>query len=168
MALKEEVLQIRQQGFEQAAVIWETLENLSQPILPINIYKAACSSKCAEFLTRLRNNILLTAVMRPITEFLDGTLKIAEDFTGSNGFEGLRAVAIFEEAMPLTGEVFRDTKKYAQRQHTYDALIMLASVKMGKEEETKQCIEHLQAGIVRATTLAMFARSLTMKDLDNE
>jgi len=164
MGLKEEVQELKQQGFEQAATIWEMLENLPQPIAPINIYKAACASKCAEFLTRLRNNMLLAVVMKSVTQFLDGTLEIAESFTGSSSAEGMRAVAVFEEVMPLTDEVFANTKKYAQRQHVYDGVIMLAALKMGREKETKECIDRLQMGIGKAMRLAMFAESLVSKD----
>src|SRR5277367_512157 len=117
MELKEELTGIRQQGLELAATIWETLEALPVPILPVNIFKASCSAKCAEFMTRLHNNPLFAVVVKSIARFLDGTLKIASEFGGSNKDEGMRVIEIFDEAMPLTMEVFDDARAYATRQH---------------------------------------------------
>src|SRR5271154_3878902 len=156
----DELKELRQQGMERAASIWETLET-SDPVHPVNIYKAACSIKCAEFMTRLRDNPAYGSIVRSLTQFLDGTLDIAIAYKEhSNKVEGVRVIMILEEAMPLTAEVFADPAAYAMRQHTYDGIIMLAAAKMGKEVETREVISKFQEGVVKATLLARFAENL--------
>ena len=160
MELREEVAQIKQDGMEKAAVLWETLEALPQPIEPVNIFKAACSVKCAEFMTRIRNHPVALTIMKFILEFLDSTLQITGEESGSRD-EGMRVVEVFEEAMPLTEEVYSDAAAYATRQHVYDGVIMLAAAKMGKETEAKECIDQLQRGVAVAMIRSILAESLT-------
>src|SRR5271170_7783752 len=101
----DELKELRQQGMEKAASIWETLET-SDPIHPVNIYKAACSIKCAEFMSRLRDNPAYGTIMRSLMSFLDGTLEIAMAYKEhSSREEGERVITILEEAMPLTAEI---------------------------------------------------------------
>jgi hypothetical protein len=168
MDLKEEVTRIREQGMERAASIWETLENLPQPVEAVNVFKAACSIKCAEFMTRVHNNPVFPVIMKSLVQFMDGTLSVVENVAGSDSSNGMRVVAVLEEAMPLTAEIFADAAAYATRQHVYDGLIMLAAAKMGKEQETKACIDRLQGGVAKAMLLSMFAESLASKDDDTE
>ena len=168
MELKDEIAQIRQQGMERAAVLWETLENLPQPISPVDIYKAACSLKCAEFMTRIRRNPLFLTIMKSIGEFLDGTAAVVGD--AGDRDEGLRAVSVIEEAMPMTPEVFEDATACATRQHVFDGVIMLASAKMGRDKETKECLDRLQEGIAKAMIEAMIVSKFreALRDLENE
>jgi len=158
----EELNQIRQEGMEKAATIWETLELLPEPVHSVNIYKASCSIKCAEFLARLRDNPAYSMTMRSLMAFLDSTLEIAAPLSEfSNKEEGMRVIAVLEEAMPLTQEVYEDPAKYAMRQHIYDGIIMLAAARMGKEEQTKEVISKFQDGVVKAVMFAQFAESLS-------
>lgn len=155
MALKEELSQIRQQGMERAAAIWETLENIPEPVNPADVYKAACSIKCAEFLTRIKRHRMYMQLMQIVLEFLDTTLQIVPAEEGSEA-DGVRVINIFEKEMPLTDEVFNDPTAYATRQHVYDGIILLSSIKLGKEAETKACIERMQqdvAGLMVVTYL---------------
>jgi hypothetical protein len=69
MELHEEMLQIKQAGMEKAAVIWETLEHLPQPIEPVDICKAISSVRCAEFLARIRNHKLAPALTQCVMQF---------------------------------------------------------------------------------------------------
>src|SRR5271170_4123966 len=109
----DELKELRQQGMERAAAIWETLET-SDPVHPVNIYKAACSIKCAEFMTRLRDNPAYGSIIQSLMKFLDGTLEIAKAYKEhSSQDEGVRVITILEEAMPLTAEVFADPAAYA-------------------------------------------------------
>jgi hypothetical protein len=161
MDLKEEVAQLRQTGMEKAAGLWEMFQTLPTPIAPVNIYKAACSIKCAEFLARIRNNSLYFDIARQLTEFMDETLRIAEgEGTKSDMDEGFRAIKLMEREMPLTGEIFDDAAAYATRQHVYDGVIVLAAARMGKETEVKECIENLQKGVGRAMVTAIFRAAL--------
>jgi hypothetical protein len=153
--------QIRQDGMEKAASIWESLELLSNLFHPVNIYKAACSIKCAEFMMRLRDNPASTMTLKFLMAFLDRTLEIAEplnDYT--NRDEGMDIVKILEQAMPFTAEVFQDPTAYATRQHVYDGIIMLAAAKMGKEIETREVISRFQEDVVKAVMFAQFASDL--------
>jgi len=160
-----ELNQIRQEGMEVAASIWETLEALPEPIHPINIFKAACSIKCAEFMSRIRGNAAYGTIIKSLMTFLDGTLKVVATLkTKSNRDEGERVIAVLEETMPLTDEVFSNPIAYAKRQHTYDGIIMLAAAKMGVEAETKECISKFQEGVVKAVMLAQFAEKLTANE----
>lgn len=160
MEPQEERLQLKQKGLEQAAAIWETLENLPQPIDPVNIYKAACSAKCAEFLSRIRHNTLFDEILGALMQFLDGTLKITGDVK-SDKDEGMRVIDTITQAMPLTDDVFNDPAAYATRQHVYDGIIMLSAAKMGKEAETKECIDLLQASVARAMVIALLKAGFT-------
>ena len=157
MNLKEEVAQLRQTGMEKAAVIWEMLEALSTPIAPINIYKAACSIKSAEFLARTRSSPIFQSIMMLIAEFMDETVQIAGESTAeTDRAEGFRAIELFEREMPLSKEIFDDASAYATRQHAYDGVIVLAAARLGKEEATKASLERLQQGIARAMVTAVF------------
>lgn len=173
MDLREEVSQIRQAGMEKAAELWEMFETLPTPIAPVNIFKASSSIKCAEFLTRIRNHGLYRDIAILISEFTMDTLRIADgEGTGADRLEGFRAIELIEQQMPLTKEVFDDAAAYAQRQHVFDGLIVLAGVKMGKETETKEAIETLQTGVGRAMVTAMFKAALLEvapdENLDND
>jgi hypothetical protein len=159
MELRDEITQIKTQGMEQAAVIWETLENLPEPIPAVDVYKAACSLKTAEFIARVNTNIVADAISKALTTFLDTTIQIAGEDAGSS-VNGLRAMDVFEQAMPLTEEVFNDASAYAQRQHTYDGIILLAASKMGKTKETQACLQDLRADITRSMVVAMFREAL--------
>src|SRR5271170_2524005 len=162
MDLKQEVGQMRQQGMERAAAIWETLETLPEPVAPVNVFKAACAIKCAEFVSRVRNNPIFDIVIKHIVNFMDDTLEVMKDFAeeGSNQVEGMRVIEVLETAMPLSDKVFSDPVAYATRQHVYDGIIMLAAVKMDKEAETKACIETLQMGVAKAMMVAMIAKEI--------
>jgi len=150
----EEVSQIRQRGMETAATIWVTLESLSEPIDAANIYKATCAIKCAEFVARIRTNPLFDVILPLLGEFLDGTLEIAQNYPNDKS-EGMRVITVLETAMPLTTEVFNDSAAYASRQFAYDGVIMLAATKLGKETETRECIEGLQLGVAKAMLTAI-------------
>src|SRR5271167_3475843 len=163
MEIREEVEHIKQLGMEQAAAIWETLEALPQPVDPVNIFKAACSVKCAEFITRVRNHPIAMTIMKSILEFLDSTLQLAEDNDGSRD-EGMRVVEVMEAAMPLTDEIYNDPAAYATRQHVYDGLIMLSAAKMGKAPEAKECINRLQSGVAIAMIRSILAQSLVVNE----
>jgi hypothetical protein len=161
MDLKEEVEQLRQTGMEKAAVIWEMLEALPTPVVPTNIYKAACSIKSAEFLARTRSSPIFSQIMEIIAEFMDATIQIAGESVDENDrIEGFRVIELLEQEMPLNQEIFDDPSAYATRQHTYDGVIILAAAKMGKEEETKASLENLQKGVARAMITAVFKAAL--------
>jgi hypothetical protein len=161
MELKEEVAQLRQTGAEKAAVLWEMLEVLPEPISPRNIYKGIASVKSAEFLTRTRNSPMYSAIMSLIAEFMETTILIAGESTAeSDKAEGYRVIELTKREMPLTAEIFDDAPAYATRQHVYDALLVLAAVRLGKEEETKEAIHNLQAGVAKAMVMALFATAL--------
>jgi hypothetical protein len=158
--ISAEVASIRQQGMEKAATIWETFENLPTPFSPVNIFKAACSIKCAEFVSRIRSNDLLLLLSEYIGAFLDETLAVAGTSTEAAIDEGMRVVDTLEKEMPLTDEIFEDPARYATRQHVYDGLIMLSAAKMGKEKEAKGCIDRLQSGVSKAMLMAMIQQTL--------
>jgi len=150
----EETSKIRQEAMERAAAIWETFEHLPQPIEPVNIYKAVCAVKCSEFVARVRRSPLFDLLASLVAEFLNGTIEIGDN--GGSIREGKRALAVVEGAMPLTPEAFGDPAAYAVRQHVYDGIIMLSAAKMGKEKETRECIDRLTAGIGIATAAMIF------------
>jgi hypothetical protein len=159
-SIKAEVEVIRQQGMEKAASLWEALENLPTPVDPVNIFKAACSIKCAEFVSRIRSNDLLVLLAEFIGAFLDETKALTEVNDAASQAEGMRVVKTIEELMPLTKEIFEDPALYATRQHVYDGLIMLSGAKMGKEKEVKGCIDRLQSGVSKAMIVAMIQQTL--------
>ena len=157
MDLNEEVTQIRQRGMEKAATIWATLESLSAPIEPVNVYKACCSIKLAEFVARTLNHSLFSMLLAACDGFVDDTLKIVEGMKGDTK-EGERVLAVIENDMPMTDEVAADSAAYAQRQHVYDGLILLAAAKMGKEEETKAAITRMQDTIAGVMVVSLLKR----------
>jgi len=150
---------------KKAAAIWETLESLPVPIAPANIYKAAVSVKCAEFTNRVRTHRFAPALLKLVVQFLDDTLDVvgvnAGDISG-----GVRALAFFAEAMPLTNEIFNDPAAYAMRQHVYDDLLLLAALRLGKEAETKKCINDMQYGVMRLLVTGYFEGSSLRFDPD--
>ena len=85
-------------------------------------------------------------------------MKIVEGIPAKRD-EGDTVLAVLEEAMPLTAEVFNDATAYAQRQFVYDGIIMLSAAKMGKNEETWECITRLQRDVVKAM-LTMLTESI--------
>jgi hypothetical protein len=165
MELHEEMLQIKQAGMWKAAAIWEMLEHLPQPIGPTDIYKAASSIKCSEFLARTINHRLAPALVECVTQFFADT----SDIVGEDGEipEGLRALSFIEETMPMTDEIFSDAAACATRQHVYDGIMLLAAVKLGKEAETKKCIEDMQQGVAKILIMDYLKESL-MNEVDKE
>ena len=159
MDLKEEVAQLQQAGMEKAATLWEMF--VPTKIAPVNIYKASCSIKCAEFLMRIRNNGLYMDIAKLLADFMEETLRIADgEGTDSDRQEGFLVIELLERDMPMTEEIFDDPAAYATRQHVYDALILLAGAKMGKENETKEAIQTLQRGVGRAMVTAVIREAL--------
>lgn len=142
----EDVHQLRQAGMERAAVVWENLETLPKPIAPVNIFKAVSSVKCAEFANRVSAHKHARPLTRIAVKFLNDTLDIIGTDNGEI-FEGARALDILAENMPMTDEIFNDPEAYATRQHVYDGLLLLAAAKLGKETETKRCLDAMQEGI---------------------
>jgi hypothetical protein len=140
------MLQIRQAGMEKAAEVWETLEHLPSPVDPVNIYKAASSLKCAEFISRLRAHKLAYVLSKLMLQFLDDTVVIVGIDAGEV-IEAARVISLIEEAMPLTDEIFNDPMAYATRQHVYDGLLLLAAARLGKEVETQKCLTDMQEGV---------------------
>lgn len=161
MELKEEVLQLRQAGMEKAAVLWEMFESFPTPLNPVNIFKASCSIKSAEFLSRIQNNGLYSDIMHLIAVFMDETLALAggEGIPSDMG-EGFQVIDLLEREMPLSQEIFDDPAAYAQRQHVYDGLILLAAAKMGKQTEVAACLDRFQKGVGRAMVTAIFREAL--------
>lgn len=168
MDLREEVTQLRQTGAERAATLWEMLEALPEPIAAVDIYKAACSIKCAEFLSRIRNNSVYLEITKLLAGFVDETITIIGDGSGDR-IGGFRVIDLIEREMPLTKEIYEDAAAYATRQHVYDALILLAAAKLGKAEETKDAIDHLQKGIARVMVMAIVRASvIDMREMSED
>jgi hypothetical protein len=80
---------------------------------------------------------------------------------------GVRVLSVVEEAMPLTDEIFNDPAAYATRQHVYDGILLLTAVKMGKEVETKKCIEVMHAGVAKILIMSYLKESI-LSEVDKE
>jgi hypothetical protein len=158
MELQEELLQIKQMGMERAALIWETLEHLPQPIGPVDVFKAVSSAKCAEFVARVRNHRLAPVLMRCVAQFFDATLSIIGE--GGEKSEGMRVLVVIEEAMPLTDDIFNDPAAYATRQHVYNGILLLSAIKLGKEIETKKCLDDMQMGVAKVLIASYLKESI--------
>jgi hypothetical protein len=158
MALREELMQIRQAGMEKAAEVWEFLENLPSPVDPANVYKAATSLKCAEFINRIRNHKIAPVLAKIMLQFLDDTLAIVGLDSGEV-FEGARVLQIIEETMPLTPEIYNDALAYATRQHVYDGLLLLAAARLGKEVETKKRLDDMQESVAMVWLMSRLEES---------
>lgn len=161
--IREEALRLRQAGMESAASIWETLENLPQPIDPANIYKAVSSVKVAEFIARIRNHKLAPALMVCVSQFFEETINIVEE---GEIREGVRALVVIEEAMPMTDEISKDPEAGVTRQFAYDGILLLAAVKLGKETETKKCIDEMQDGVAKILIMSYIQDGILGSDFD--
>jgi len=146
MELREEMLQLRQTGMEKAAEVWETLENLPNPMDPANVYKASVSLKCAEFISRVRHLKIAPLLAKIMLQFLENTIAVVGNEAG-DVHEGARAMKVIEEIMPMTEEIFNDPTACAMRQHVFDGLLLLAAVRLGKELETKKCLDDMQEDV---------------------
>jgi hypothetical protein len=148
MELWQEAVKVRQNGMEKAASIWEILETLPTPIEPANIYKAVTSVKSVEFADRVRGHRFASALLKLVVQFLNESLVVIGVDAGSV-VEGARAQKIIANAMPLTDEIYNDPVAYATRQHVYDGLLLLAAAQLGKEVETKKCIDNMHEGVTK-------------------
>lgn len=144
MNREEQSRSIRNSAMERAATMWERVINDPQPFAPVNIYKAACTVKCSEFLARVANSSLFLPLMTVIMDFADKTIDIVGEHSASSQREGTRCAIVLENEMPLTDEVFANPVAYAERQHVFDSILMLAGAELGKAPETAAAIERLQ------------------------
>jgi hypothetical protein len=158
MELREELMQLRQAGMEKAAEVWETLENLPNPVDSANVYKAATSLKCAEFINRTRNHKIAPILAQIMLQFLDDTLAIV-GLDAGEVLEGARVLQTIQEAMPLTPEIFADPAAYAMRQHVYDGLLLLAAARLGKEVETKKRLDDMQESVAMVWLMSRLEES---------
>jgi hypothetical protein len=141
----EDPQRIRQAGMEQAAVVWEILANLSNPLHPVDIIKAVASLKCSEFTEAIHGHRQAPEFLKLVLQFLEDIMNIV----GKEGslYGGARALEIIEDAMPLTEEISNDPAAFAQRQHTFEGLHLLAAARLGKEAEIKKCHDLLHRTI---------------------
>jgi hypothetical protein len=158
MALREELMQIRQSGMEKAAEVWETLENLPTPIDPANLYKAVIALKCAEFINRISHLTVAPVLTKIMFQFLEKTIGVVGNDAGGV-HEGARALQILQETMPMTEEIYNDPSACAMRQHVYDGLILLAAARLGKELETKKCLDDMQEEVTMAWLMGRLEES---------
>jgi hypothetical protein len=140
--LQAEIAHVRVPGMEKAAAIWEALVNLSNPIPPVDIYKAAAAMKCAEFAKAARKHKDFAALLTIITQFFDDTMVILGAEAG-DPYQGARALHLISTIMPLTAEIENDPIAYAQRQHTFEGLLLLSAAPLGKEADIKKCYDVL-------------------------
>jgi hypothetical protein len=138
---------LQQKGMERAAVLFQTLEQTEPPFTPVDIFKTCCSMKCAEILTRCSTAFpdLLPDMVEVIGDFVSGTLESAET-TGIKGkmSEATRVNDVIETHYPYDEVKLKDPIEATIRMHMFDGLILLASSKFNREEETKDDIEMLQ------------------------
>jgi hypothetical protein len=151
MSLHHDLLELKNQGSAQAETLWATLTQKFAASDPVNIYKAVCTIKSAELLTRLRHSDGndLPEFLKAIGTFVDASLSIAGGGQSGDQEVGATAIRTLEELFPISEEDFTDPSRFAIRQHTLDGLLLLSSKSFSKEQETRQAIETLQQEFMR-------------------
>lgn len=147
----EEAQKLKDQGMERAAIAWEKLTSEVPPIDPINIFKAVCSIKCAELMSRFSTSKAshLGEHITVIADFLEAAIKEAGGTESGTKEEALRAVDIVEKYFPFDREAFGDPALFATRLHTLDGIIMLCAQRFNKEKEVRELIENMQVNFMK-------------------
>ena len=137
----------QQEGAEQAATLWSQLSAAVPPFDPHDAFKAICTIKGAELLTRLKFSTpddKFMPLLLAINTFVESTLTISGGAKTGSMDEGMRAIQALESAYPVAEEDFHSPAKFAVRQHTLDGMLLLAAVRFGKEQEVKDILQKLQ------------------------
>ena len=160
----DDLAEFKNQGNLQAAALWEVISAKVPPYDPVDLYKAVCTIKAAELLTRVRfssTDVNIPALMKATEEFVDVTLRIAGGGESGNAESGFEAVEMLEELFPISESDFSDPSAFATRQHTLDGLLLLSAVRFGKEQETKTAITKLQDDFVKVILGDVLAKAVT-------
>jgi hypothetical protein len=166
MSLHSDLLELKNKGVKQAQ---ELSDKLSPSLVPVNLFKAICTIKSAELLTRLRHSDGndLGKFLGAVGIFVDSSLTIAGGSDSGDEEGGRVAIQTLEELFPISEEDFRDPSRFAIRQHTLDALLVFTAQSMGKETETQEAIQTLQMEFMRIVVGGMIHDTIGEKPIGN-
>jgi hypothetical protein len=157
MSLSDELLELKDQGTATATSLWEKLAVIQPPFNPVNLFKAVCTIKSAELLTRLSQSggSDLQEFLDAIGAFVESTLEVAGGATAGDQEGGMTAVKTLEALFPISKADFEDPARFAIRQHALDALLFKAASDFNKESETKAAVQTLQMEFMRIVISGM-------------
>jgi hypothetical protein len=169
MSLHNDLLELKNEGVKQAQQLSEKLTGRLVNAQPVNIYKAICTIKSAELLTRLRHSDGndLAEFLGAVGGFVDASLTIAGGAESGDEEGGRLAIEALEELFPISEEDFRDPARFAIRQHALDAMLLLSAQGFGKEQEVKTAIETLQKEFMRIVVGGMIHDMVGEKPIGN-
>jgi hypothetical protein len=136
--------EIRKQGEDQAMGL---LAHFNNPPAcdPIDVYKAVCSIKCAEILTRAFDTTAYRGVVEIIATFVEKTMKAVEGNDG-NRENGMAVLSLIEFVCPFKPSPGPDA--FAVRMHMFDTLILESAKKLNIEAAAKEAIDTMQRDII--------------------
>lgn len=111
---------------------------------PVDVYKAVCSIKCAEILTRAFETTSYPAIVEIVATFIEKTMKCVEGNNG-NATQGRAVLGLIEFVCPFRSNPGADA--FAIRMHMFDTLIIESAKKLGVEPAAKEAIDNMQRDI---------------------
>lgn len=137
--------------FQDNDDIKKTAEDQAQGLLnilsdsdPIDIYKAICSIKCAEILTRAFGTTSYPGVVEIIAAFVESTMKAVDGNAGDKK-NGLAVLSLLEFKYPFRSNP--GAEAFAVRMHMFDTMIIESAKKLGVEPQARGAVEAMQRDI---------------------
>ena len=111
---------------------------------PIDVYKAICSIKCAEILTRAFSTPAYPTVVEIVATFVESTMKAVD---GNNGdrTKGMAVLSLVEFIYPFKPSP--GAEPFAVRMQMFDTMILESAKKLGVEAQAKEAIDGMTAGL---------------------
>jgi len=112
---------------------------------PVDIYKAICSIKCAEILTRAFDTPAYPSVVEIVATFVETTMKLVDGNAG-NRTNGMAVLSLVEFIAPFKSSPTPDA--FAIRMHMFDTMILESAKKLKIEAAAKSAIDTLSRDIL--------------------
>jgi len=111
---------------------------------PVDVYKAICSIKCAEILTRAFTTPAYSGVVEIVATFVETTMKAVEGNAG-NRANGTAVLSLVEFVCPFRSNP--GAELFAIRMHMFDTMILASAKKLGVEAQAKEAVDTMATAI---------------------
>jgi|SRR5271157_4016115 len=131
---------IKKKGEDKASHILTLLADSN----PIDIYKAICSIKCAEVLTRAFATPAYPGIVEIVATFVETTMKAVDGNEGDRT-KGMAILSLIEFISPFKPSP--GAEPFAVRMQMFDTMILESAKKLGVEAQAKGAIDTMSAAI---------------------
>jgi acetaldehyde dehydrogenase (acetylating) len=131
---------------------------------PVDVYKAVCSIKCAEILTRAFDTPAYPGVVEIVASFIETTMKAVEGNNGSAA-QGRAILGLIEFVCPF--QTNPGAEAFAVRMHMFDTIILESAKKLNCESAAKEAVDAMQHDIFLFLLKETIAQSNTQQQETN-